>query len=270
MSVETLTAIRLGYGGGATFNGTRVPVTAGNMDNSVSVQHQSAYLMPNNTTSRSRILHSDGTVTHTGNISFDLTNDALSSVKDILKRGQTFDVSLYDGVYGRSMTDCYATSISLSGSPAGLITATIAFMSTNPATKTTNVGNTNYSDIFSTDFIPYWWSGNSYVRDWTFTFNQSVTPKFSNLNLYKMTNEGVLASSPNYLFIGEIDCSLDFTTFCPLVSDKVYIANSSFKINGRTNSTGYTMGSFNDLATHKYNIMSHALGKNDSAMLTIL
>jgi hypothetical protein len=156
----------------------------------------------------------------------------------------------------------------MQGSPSGLISCTISFSSASPSEKVSS-NFTGMRDDFSADFIPYWWSGNSYVRDWTLSFNQSVTPKFANKNLYKMTNDRILASSPLYLFVGEIDVNLDFTCFCPLVSDKVNVSTSSFKINGRTSGSGYSMGGQNDLGMYKYSILSHALGSNDGEMLVI-
>lgn len=276
MSVDTITNIRLGHGGGAYIAGTYVPATSGNMENSVSVQYSSGYYMPNDTTSRSRILHSDGTVTHTGSVSFDLTTASLGVIKNIIGtstglRGVHFNVSLCDGVYARTMTNCYATSITMNGSPSGVLGASINFMSASPSTSADYSADQNTRDAFTVDLIPYWWSGNSYVRDWTFTYTQNVVPKFCNstYGLYKTTDDGIKAVSPTYLFIGEIDVSLDFTTFCPIVTDTVNIYNSAFSIIGRTTSSGYTMGGANDLGTYKYNIASHASLTNDDGMLYI-
>jgi len=269
MSVDTLTSIRLGYGGKGFLNGTQVLITSGSMESSVSIQHQSMYSMPNTNESRSRVLHSDGTVQHTGSISLDLTTSALDVIKSILIRNKKFSVSIYDGTFGKTMNHCVATSIEINGQPSGFITATVSFMSDFPSVSESNSSSANNMNTFMNEIIPYWWSGNSYVRDWGFTFNQQVTPKYGNKNLYKMTNEGVLASSPLYLFVGETDCSLDFTTFCPLISDKVYIANSVFRFSGRTNSNGFSVSGANDLGMYKYNIISHALGNNENNVLVL-
>lgn len=272
MSVQTITTIRLGHGGGAYLNGTYIPATSGSMDNSVSVQYQSGYYMPGNTTPRSRILHSDGTVTHSGSVSFDLTTDVLDIVKEIVKvRRYPLSVKLCDGEHSREMTDCYATSVTLSGSPSGVLNGSINFMGPSPAVPGSNSSTENERDSFTNTLIPYWWSGNSYVRDWTFTYNQNVIPKFCNKTrgFYKSTDEGILAVSPTYLFVGEIDITLDFTTFCPMVTDTVNISNRSFKIIGRTTSSGYNMGGANDLGTYKYSISSHSTLTNDSAIITI-
>lgn len=265
---DTLTAIRLGYGGTIILDGTNVLATSGSMDNTVTPAYTSGYSQPTSEVSRSRILHADGTVSHSGSIGFDMTFTALSAVKNILKRNATFSVGMYDGEYGMEMDNCYASSITLSGSPSGFITGSISFQSATPPTKSLG-GSSNLRDSLIADVIPYWWSGNSYVRDWTFTFNQQITPRYANKNSYLMQSEGILASSPLYIFVGEIDCTLDFTTFVPLVTDTVNIANSSFRIIGRTASTGYAIGGQNDLGTYKYSIVSHALGYNNGGMLTI-
>jgi len=265
---DTITSFKLGYGGQAVLNGTRVLVTSGNMENSVNPVYTNAYSQPVSTDSRSRVLHADGTVTHTGTIGFDLTTDSLSALKPLVSRGAVFKVGLYDGENGMEMEKCYVTSISMNGSPSGFITASVGFSSAFPASKADG-GSANNRDGFTENIIPYWWSGNSYVRDWSFSFNQQVVPKFANKNSYLLQNEGILASSPLYLFIGEIDCSLDFTTFVPLVTDTVSVASSGFRIVGRTNGSSYGFAGQNDLGTYKYSIVSSAIGTNDSAVLTI-
>jgi hypothetical protein len=265
---DTITTLRLGYGGLAEVAGNPVLVTSGSFENSVTPAYTSGYLMPNDTTSRSRILHSDGTVTHSGNVGFDLTDDGLSAVKGLMKRNERFTVKLCDGEYGKRMTDCAVNSLALSGNPSGYMTASIAFSSVNPPTDV-SASSMNRRDSFISSTIPYWWSGNSYVRDWNISFSQTVSPRFGNKNVYKMQDDGILASSPLYLFVGEISCTLDFTTFCPLVTDTVYIATTSFKVVGRTSGTGYTIGGLEDLPAYKYSIVSHAVGYNNNNMLTI-
>lgn len=269
MSVQTLTDIRLGHGGGAYLNGVYVPATGGSMDNSVSVQYQSGYLMGSDSTSRSRILHSDGTVTHSGSVSFDLTTSSLSVVSNIIRtRGLDFNVKLMDGAFSREMTNCYATSITLSGSPSGVLNGTVNFMGPTPSIPDNNILEPNARDSFTDGLIPYWWSGNSYVRDWTLTYNQNIVPKFCNKTsgFYNMISDGIAAVSPTYLFVGEIDVTIDFTTFCPLASDNVNISTNNFKIVGRTTSSGYNMGGSNDLGTYKYSITSHASLKNSTTI----
>jgi len=266
--INTLTNIRLGHGGGALIDNVYVPATSGSMDNSVNVQYQSGYSMPPKG-DRSRILHADGTVTHTGSVSFDLTYSSLAVVKNLCERGESFPVSLLDGEYGMNMLNCYVTSLSLSGSPSGILSASLSFMSDSPSNGITNSNVYNKRDAFTNELVPYWYSGNSYVRDWTFTFNQSVTPKFHNKCIYRSEKYGILAASPNYLFIGETDYSLDFTTFCPLITDNVHIYTSTFTIKGRTTGTGYIMGGSNDLGMYRYNIASHSEDRNNNITLTI-
>lgn len=268
---DTLTTIRLGYGGLVILNGASILATSGSMENNVTPAYTSGYNMPNDTSSRSRILHSDGTVTHTGSVGFDLTTSGLSAIRDLMTRNHRFGVTMYDGQFGMSMTNCAVESISMSGAPAGLISASVNFSSDTPANKLNSSFSINCRDCFIGEIIPYWWSGNSYVREWTLTFNQSVAPRFANLNKYSasLQSEGILASSPLYLFVGEIDVRLDFTTFCPLVTDTVHVSTDSFQIVGRTTGSGYTLSGQNELPTYKYSISSHAVGLNNAGVLTI-
>lgn len=265
---DTITTIRLGYGGYANLDGETVLITSGNMENNVSPAYTNGYAMPNDNSSRSKILHSDGTVTHTGQIGFDLTTSSLNAVTRLLQRNKRFTVGLYDGQYGMEMKDCVAESISLSGSPSGLLSGSVSFTSEKPSQKKSS-SSTNIRDNFIGEIIPYWWSGNSYVRDWALSFSQSVSPRYANKNEYLLIDEGILASSPLYLFVGEVECRLDFSTFCPLVTDTVYIRTDAIKIVGRTVSTGYALTGQNDLPTYKYSIVSHAVGFNNENMLTI-
>jgi len=271
---DTITSIRLGYGGRGFINGTEVLMTSGSLENSVSPAYTSGYLIPMNGTDRSRVLHADGTVTHSGSMGFDLTLNGLSVIESLMARNQKFNVEMYDGKYGFKiggvgLDGCVVDTITVSGAPNGFITGSLNFSCRNPATKQFSSLATNNRDMNIGDVIPYWWSGNSYVRDWTLTFSQAVTPKFSNLNRYQLTTEGILASSPVYLFVGEITVSLEFNTFCPLVTDTVYIATDSFKVVGRTTSTGYSVGGLNELPSYHYSIQSSAIGSNDHNILTI-
>ena len=271
---DTITTLKLGYGGKALINGVPVLATSGSFTNSVTPSYNSAYEMPNDDTSRSRVLHADGTVTHSGSLGFDMTIGALSVLESLLARNQKFSVEMYDGQYGMKMgsqsgtNGCVADSISISGSPGGFITASLSFQCIDPPTKLTTSAS-NMRDSHISDVIPYWWSGNSYVRDWTFSFSQTVTPKFVNKNRYQMISEGILASSPVYLFVGEIQAGLEFQTFCPLVTDSVYIASERFKIIGRTSSTGYAIAGLNELPSYRYSIQSSAIGRNNENILTI-
>ena len=265
---ETLTAIRLGYGGYAAVDGVRFAMTSGGMENTVTASSMSMYGM-GTSGSRGRVLHSDGTVSHSGSLGFDLTVASLSKLKQLMERGAKFSVTMCDGAFGMSMRDCLVSSISLSGSPSGLLSGSMSFVSDKPASKTTNSAVNNSRDVFTSDIIPYWWSGQTYARDWSFTFTQSVSPRYGNKNIYNMVGDGILASSPLYIFVGEIEASMDFTTFVPLVTDTVNIANSSFRITGRISSTGYQAAGQSDLGMYKYSITSASLGRSDAPFLFI-
>jgi hypothetical protein len=265
---ETLTAIRLGYGGYADVDGVKFAMTSGSMDNTVTASSMSMYNM-GKTGSRGRVLHADGTVSHSGSLGFDLTLSSLTKLKSLMTRGSSFAVTMCDGEYGMRMQDCLASSISLSGSPSGVLSGSLSFVSDKPPQKRSNSAVSNSRDVFTDGVIPYWWSGQTYARDWNFSFSQSVTPRYGNKNIYNMVGDGILASSPLYIFVGEIEATLDFTTFVPLVTDSVNIANSSFRITGRVASTGYQAAGQSDLGMYKYSITSASLGRSNAPFLFI-
>jgi hypothetical protein len=264
--------IELGYRGRAVLNGTEVLVTSGSMENAVSTSYLSGYDMTG-TQNKSRIFHASGVVTHTGNLSFDLTSEVCTTIKNILKnpRSTKFQVSMYGNDSGWVMTDCVANTISLNGSPNGLVTGSISYMSDSPA-KLTVLGDTNNRDGFSETLVPYWHTGANLVRDWSLSFSLNVIPKHCNGDEAKSYSLfGIKAHSPKYLYLGETQYDLNFSCFEKLTNTyNVKLGGgqifscSTYVVTG----SALSIGGAGDINIFKYSASSHAIDDNEGIQIS--
>jgi len=357
--MATSDAKRLGYGGSGVVDGQQVLITSGGFNNEFARSYLEPLSLPAEVVTRSRVKHADGTRGYSGDLSFDVTANALSvlTISKLLARRYSFDVGIHDGEVSQSMLGVYVSSLSLSGAPGGLITASLSFMGasapkksfgyyggnvasnviSNPITPAANgitliiavggstvltitndtsvtytatptlsgvthalgcagpptttqyfaalayllnqldnvsaqadgatnvtitadikatstydivvtgtaisgsnfvttatAGNaaTTVPNDFIRDQIPYgyWYSGNTDVKDWSFTFNQATTPVYINED----------DDSPRYIKVGLIDCSLEVNTYEAVQTHKVInIATTSFTLTGDTSSEGF-------------------------------
>jgi hypothetical protein len=232
---------RLGYGGSAVIAGQQVLMTGGGFNTASAPSYVEALSIPPSTVSRSRILHADGTVVYSGSLSLDVTDAFLNvlTTSTLLGRRYQFDVGINDGESAEQMTDCYLTSITLSGAPGGLVDASISFISAN-APASALVGN-----LFIRDDVPlgYWYSGNTDVREWSLTMNQNAVPVYG--------NENVLA--PRYIKVGLVDYSLSVVTFDSIIAhNAVEIKTSTFTLTGVTTSGEYAFAGVTDLGNYRH------------------
>jgi len=236
-------AKRLGYGGSGEVDGEQVLITSGAFNKAATPSFLEPLDIPPNTDSRSRVLHADGIESYSGDISFDLTVAAMSvlSLTKLLKRGYVFNVGIDDGEDAYLMEDCLLSSLTLSGAAGGLLSASLSFMSANEAQASIAVAND-----FVRDTDPpygYWYSGNTDVRDWTFTMNQALTPMYVN------RDEVV----PRYLKHGMIDFSLGVTTYEQVhAHSTINIATAAFTLTGVTAGSGYSYGGVTELGTYSH------------------
>lgn len=264
--------IELGYRGRAILNGTPVLVTSGSMENAVSTSYLSGYDMVG-TQNKSRIFHAAGVVTHTGSLSFDLTSEACFMIKNILSnpRDTKFQVSMYGNDSGWLMKDCVAQTISLNGSPSGLVTGSISYMSDSPANLTV-LGETDARDDFSAMLVPYWHTGANLVRDWSLSFSLNVIPKHCNGDEAKSYGLfGIKAHSPKYLFLGETQYDLNFSCFQKITNGfsvklgggQIFSCNS-YVVTG----SALNIGGAGDINIFKYSASSHALDDNEGIQIS--
>jgi len=200
---------------------------------------------------RTRISHADGVINVTGNVSFDLTNGllAIMTTNKLLSRRYMIDFEIWDGNKGTKLEDCYITSISISGAPAGVMNGSIALMTASTPIEITEEPTWLEFMLREENYQPwgYWYSGRPNIREWTFTFNQEVSPIYSNQN----------TMYPRYLRVGMLDCNLEVTTYEQFYEyDQVQILTTNFKIVGKTNAKGYSFNGPTDLGMFRHTFES--------------
>ena len=255
---------RLGYGGSAVIDGLQVLITGGTFDDARTISYLDMLDIPPSTASRSKVKHADGTRAYSGSISFDVSEKTvdLFALTRLLTRRYQFNVGINDGESSYTMSSCYITNISLSGAPAGLITASIGFVAT--AGKSGGSVSNNYILDYSTDPTnqpaAYWWSGNTDVRDWTFNFSQDAVPVYG--------NEDVV--TPRYIRVGLISYSLQVMTYSELNHNDISIITKAFTLTGDTNSKAYSFNGPTDLGmySHSFETAADATVGSDGTIIT--
>jgi hypothetical protein len=240
---------RLGYGGSAEIDGIQVLVTSGGFTTEKTPSVLEAYSLQPSTNSRARMKHADGVEAYSGEVSLDVTKDALPlfSVTRLLSRGYMFKVGVHDGEKAEEMDDCLVTSLTLSGMAGGLITASVSVASASAPEESLFVLN----DFIRDNEPPYgyWYSGNTDVRDWTLSMTQDASPVYVNED----------ETAPRYLRIGLFDFSLQVTTYEQLRRhDSISIATSSFTLQGDTTSEAFQFTGVTDLGTYAHSFETAA------------
>jgi len=265
--MATIVTKRLGYGGSSVIDGIQVLITGGSFDQTMSVSYLDPWEIPPTQVKRSRVKHADGVSSYSGSVSLDVTKNAmlLFGLGRLLDRNFNnaagFDVGIHDGENQYRMTACKVSSISLSGSANGLIAASVAFMGTTG--KGAEVVGNDYVLNYTIDPddrpAAYWWSGNTDVRDWTFTFNQDTAPVYSNENTME----------PRYIRVGLVSYSLAVTTYEELDHEAINIITTAFTLVGDTTSKGYTYGGPTDLGMYSHSFETAATAAAGSSGVII-
>jgi hypothetical protein len=231
---------RLGYGGSGLIGSVQVLITSGNVDVAKSVSFLQPLDIAPTTASRSRVKHADGTEVYTCSLAFDVTNAFLQELttSKLLMRRYKFNIGYNDGENAWGMTDCYLTSLTVSGSAGGLLSGSVSAMGTGEPASPPSFAVPNLYVGFSNgsaDNIPvgYWYSGNTNVKDWTLTMSQEVTPVFLNKD----------ETTPRYLRVGVVSYSLQVTTYEQMYNhDSISISTSSFTLTGVQTAKGASYG----------------------------
>ena len=234
-------AVILGYGGSAEVDGVQVLVTSGSFSRDRTISYINMVNVPPNNESRTRVSFAAGTHVVNGSVSFDVTSTFMSklSTSAFLRRRHQFDVGLHDGIDGYVLENCYMTSLSVSGAVGGLIALSLSFVSVETWASGT------VKNAFIRDQVPlgYWQSGNTDVREWTFSVNQDVQPVYVN-------EDEVL---PRYLKVGLWDASLEVTTFDQIREhDDIEISTKTFTVVGNTANSGYNYGGQTEFGTYTH------------------
>ena len=233
---------RLGYGGSAEIAGQQVLITSGGFTTAETPSYLEPWDISPTTVSRSRVLHADGTEVYSGEVSLDVTDKFLSvlTTSTLLGRRYQFDVGINDGEDAELMEDCFLTTINLAGSPGGLVTASLSFISASEPASSISVANAFVRDD---EPLGYWYSGNTDVRDWTFTMNQSAEPMYTNAD----------TKAPRYIKVGLVDYSLAVTTYDAVIAHStINIKTNSFTLTGVTTEEGYSFAGVTDLGNYRH------------------
>jgi hypothetical protein len=250
---------RLGYGGSAEVAGQQVLITSGGFSTAEAPSYLEPWSIPPSQVSRSRILHADGTKVYTGQLSLDVTDRFLSvlTTSTLMARRYKFDVGIDDGESAEEMADCFLTSMSLSGAPGGLVTASLSFISANAPQPSITVANAFIRDD---EPLGYWYSGNTDVRDWTLTMNQVATPVYRNEN----------GMDPRYIKVGLVDYSLSVTTFDAVIAHStINIKTRTFTLTGATTSSEYSFAGVTDIGTYRHTFETAAAAASGSGGIII-
>lgn len=250
---------RLGYGGSASIAGQQVLVTSASFMKEISPSYLEPWSIPASSTSRSRVLHADGVSSYSGSLSLDVTDNFLSvlDTSTLLSRRYSFSVGIHDGEEGYKMDNCYVTSLSLNGATGGLITASLSFVSAEPWESSLTVPNDFIRDD---EPVGYWYSGNTDVREWSFTMNQNATPMYGNEN----------SPSPKYIKVGMVNYGLQVLTFDSIVSHSaISIKTSSFTLTGVTTSEEYSFVGVNDFGNYRHSFETAANATTGSGGIII-
>lgn len=268
-SITTTDTKRLGYGGSAQIvtaedDDVQALITSGSFSTTISPSYleplqippEDDYTLPEADVRRSRILHADGTEEYSGDLSFDVTErmlDIITKQKLLKRRYKLKKVGINDGENVQVMDDCFLTSLSLSGSPGGIIEGSMSFTSANaPYVPDSTISN----EFIRHDMVDrenpkheplgYWYSGNTDVRDWTFTMNQNTQPVYGNTD----------GKSPLYIIVGLVTYTLSVTTYSQQQHDAIDIQTKNFTIKGATTSQEYAFGGPTDLGSYSHNFES--------------
>lgn len=250
---------RLGYGGSAEVAGQQVLITSGGFATAESPSYLEPWDISPTAVSRSRVLHADGTVAYSGEVSLDVTDKFLTvlTTSTLLGRRYQFDVGIHDGESAELMADCYLTSLNLTGAPGGLVAASLSFASATAPVSSISVDNNFIRDD---EPLGYWYSGNTDVRDWSLTMNQAVEPVYRNED----------STAPRYLKVGLVDYSLAVTTFDAVIAhSSIDIKTNTFSLTGVTTSSEYAFAGITDLGNYRHTFETAAAASSGSGGIII-
>ena len=241
----------LGYGGAGvvTISGggsEQVLITGGAWTSAKAPSYLNAIdILPTNVT-RSKMLHAEGTITDTINISFDLTDASLGIISDLFVSNAVFDITLNDGNTQVKLDECKANGITLSGSAGGIITCNIDGIAIGPPTIGAASANTFIRDQ---EPIGYWFSGNTDVRDWTLTMSQEASLVFPN----------DAQERAHYIKVARWSFQLDVTTYEAIQPHAtIEIKTDSWTLKGETTSESYSFNGQSDFGMFSHSITTSA------------
>ena len=245
---------KLGYGGSASIASTQVLITGGSFEQAASISYLNMINTPPDVTPAGRVQHADGTNAYTGDLSFDVHQEAMSIFSPsggLLQRFYEFEVGINDGTNDWKMTKCKLTSLSLAGSAGGLVTAQMSYM----ALSGKAIGST--PNLFIRDSVTplgYWYTGTGSsddVKDWNLTMNQEAELVYKNI-----ANTPGVPEDPAYIKVGLVNYVLTVSSYQDLfpagTTQSIMIATDTFTLTGRPTNRGFSFGGVTEMGFYNY------------------
>lgn len=220
-------------------------------------------------TQRNKVLYADGTRVTTGSVSFDVMESDLLNLLTttaLFQRNYYFPVKIFDGFQGRQLSNCLVTSLSLSGSVGGLITASLSFTS-NKDGESYDGSEGIFLNPKDTTPYGYWYSGSTslQVSEWSLNYSQTVSPV--HLNQIDDSNGTEL---PRYLKVQLQSTSLHLTTYDEIdpTINQVVVATKTFSIVGTVTAKGYNFTGTTSLGNFSHDFQSAAITAPNEIVLS--
>jgi len=267
---------RLGFGGSAVIDGVQVLVTSGSLDIAKSPSYLNPLDISPTQVSRSRVLHADGTEAYSLNIGLDVTQNFLGvlTTLKLFKRRYSFTAGFNDGETAKGLTNCFVTSLSISGAAGGLMTASLSLVSSSspstPIVPNNYIGFQGATGWSPNDFpLGYWYSGNTNVKDWSLSMTQEANPVYLNQDV----------PTPRYIKVGLVTYTLQVTTYEQVYpyspsptggTDEIKISTGSFTLTGKVTSESATFNGPSDLGgyTHSFETSANATTGSGDTIIT--
>lgn len=257
--------IELGYGGNATIDGHYVLVTSGGLSKALNMPFVTPYDTPVGEENRTKVKMGDGVYSYSGNLSFDMSLDAVENLisNSFLVRNNEFDVLIGDGHKGYSISKCKFDSVSFSASVGALFTGTVSFQSTDDFTK--NMGGPAkkymFDDELSNQLVKYWHTGAVGVESFTVSISQSITPVYLNVD----------DQDPQYLRAGLWDLTFEISAWDDWYEHQT-LKLGKRRINiltGESTAWNYNYGGQNETGSHSHTYTAYAINNSDREFFTI-
>ena len=165
----------------------------------------------------SKIRMGFGTYSFNGNITFELTRNALSSIftSGFFARKYLFNLYMSDGSQSLSIKNNVWNSVTFNYAAQQIPTCSIGFYSNNGGMDDLNITETPINNGMDDELIPYWEAGmnGAEIESLNVTFSRNVSNIYLNNDL----------KVPTYMRVGIIEMSLNITCFDTSLDDGLCI-----------------------------------------------
>ena len=202
-----------------------------------------------------KVISADGTKLVDGSFTFDVDLDKAFLLLDfcLSRRKSTFEIdTATEQLQTLTQAGCYWNQLSLSCSAGGLVNGSLG-LNANQSFVLEDLEDPigSFSDITSSDLVPYWQTGNEDVFSWSINLTQMLTPTYLNTQSF----------FPTYFRVGPWELALEIETLRhPHKHKEVAIKlNNMFKfLQGLHLTRSTNFGVLGDAGRHKFSFTAHA------------